>query len=338
MLSFDTVLWDVIESVDTGLTNETFVKFTKGETAITADGRAFAVTDPNFVALHRREHYMLALPGRNIAQLDFGNKPVLCGDIDMDRDVDILDLTYLCDGWLCHNLNMDIAPLIRDDFVDMLDFAKFADAWHSQKGAANWNKLCDTTPPGGNDFVGIEDLEILADEWLWESSGYNRDVDIAGNDNYVNFIDFDCLAGNWGVAENIIKYDEDFETGSFSRLPWVQSGSGPWTIVSNEKFQGIYSAKSGDVTRYYESILSVTVTCGQGNVRFMLKIIGDGQFTFWVDDDIPYDHDGYYDGALDWSLVAIPVTAGTHTFKWSYIPNAYGEVHAWIDAIRFPPE
>jgi hypothetical protein len=328
----------VIESVDTGLTNETYAKFIKGETAITADGRAFAVTDQNFVVLHRREHYMLALPGRNIGQLDFGNKPVLCGDIDLDRDVDIFDLTYLCDGWLCHNLSMDIAPLIRDDFVDMLDFAKFADAWHSQKGAANWNKLCDTTPPGGNDFVAVEDLEILADEWLWEGSGYNRDVDIAANDNYVNFIDFDCLAGNWGVAENIIKYDEDFETGSFSHLPWVHSGNGPWTIVSNEKFQGIYSAKSGDVTRYDESILSVTVTCGEGNVRFMLKNIGDGQFTFWVDDDLPYDHDGYYDGTLDWSLVAIPVTAGTHTFKWSYTPNTYGEVHAWIDAIRFPPE
>ena len=151
-------------------------------------------------------------------------------------------------------------------------------------------------------------------------------------------IDLACLAKNWGVAENIIKYDEDFETGDFSKLPWVHSGDGPWTIDSAYKFEGGYSAKSGSVTRYADTILSVTMTCGEGNILFMLKTIGDGHFTFWIDDDLPYDHDGYWDGDLEWSLVAVPVTAGTHTFKWSYSPDTYGDDHVWIDAIRFPPE
>jgi hypothetical protein len=155
-------------------------------------------------------------------------------------------------------------------------------------------------------------------------------------------MDFDCLADNWGIAENIIEYDEDFETGDFNNLPWQHSGDGPWTIVSSEKFQGLYSAKSGDVTRYDESILGVTVTCGEDNVRFMLKTSGDGLFYFWFDANSPsdantlYSYDGY-DGNLDWSLVCFPVTAGTHTLKWYYKPNTYGEAHAWIDAIRFPP-
>jgi len=337
VLAVDTVLWDVTDYVNTGLPDETFAKFTKGETAITADGRVFAVTDPNFVVLHRKEYYTLALPGRNISQLNFGNKPVLCGDIDKDRDVDVFDLGYLCEDWLRNKLSMDIAPVIRDNFVSMPDLARFANAWYSRQGEENWDRLCDIAPPGGDESIDIEDLKVLTDEWLVEGTIYDSDIAGAnGPDGIVNMMDFACLAGNWGVAENIIEYDEAFETGDFSKLPWVHSGDGPWTIVSNEKFQGLYSAKSGDVTRYDESILSVTVTCGEGNVHFMLKNSGDGLFYFWADDNILYDYDGYH-GNLDWSLVTVPVTAGTHTFKWSYTPNTYGEVHAWIDAIRFPP-
>ncbi len=339
LLAIDTVVWELLNNVGTGLVAETYEKFTRGETAITADGRVLGITDPNYVSLHRREYYALALPGRTIGGLDFGNKTLLCGDIDGDRDVDVFDLDYLIEDWLCNELSMDIAPAVRDQIVTMPDFARFANAWLSQEGEANWDWLCDVAPAGGDEFVDIKDLKVLTDEWLVTGMMYDSDVaGTNGPDGFVNLYDFACLAGDWAVAENIIEYDEDFETGDFSKLPWEHAGDGPWTIDSFGYFEGSYSAKSADLPRYDESILRVTVNCGDGNIYFMLRSGRGGSFRFRVDGELLFDWYSHgWEQDLDWSLVAIPISSGTHTFEWSYEPTGFGEDHAWIDAIRLPP-
>jgi hypothetical protein len=338
LLAINTVVWELFDNFGTGLTAETYEKFTRGETAITADGRVLGITDPNYVSLHRREYYALALPGRPIGGLDFGNKTLLCGDIDGDRDVDLFDLECLIEDWLCNELSMDIAPSVRDQIVTMPDFARFANAWLSQEGEANWDVLCDVAPAGGDEFVDIKDLKVLTDEWLL--TGMKYDSDVAGSngpDGFVNLFDFACLAGNWAVAENIIEYDEDFETGDFSKLPWEHAGDGPWRIDSFEYFEGSYSAKSADIPDNYESILRLTANCVEGNIYFMLRSGRGGSFWFRVDGELVFDWYSHgWEQDLDWSLVIIPVNAGMHTFEWSYEPSGFGVRNAWIDAIRLP--
>jgi hypothetical protein len=331
----DTIVWELLHNVSSGQITKTYQKFNNGETAITGDGRVLGITDPNYVVLFRKEHYTTALPGRTMGGLDFGNKAKLCGDIDVDGDVDFSDLGYLCEDWLRYEISIDIAPVVRDYFVNMLDFARFANAWLSEEGDSNWDALCDVMPGSGDSVIDFRDLEVMTEEWLLE--GVRHDSDIAGADGYVNFEDFACLAGNWRIAENIIEYDEDFETGDFNNLPWVHSGYSAWRIDSAARFEGSYSAKSGDLPYSNESILSVTITCGEGNVYFMLKSGGGGLFRFYDCEELAYNWDGEWDGDLDWSLVEIPVIAGEHTFKWSFRRESYGEPFAWIDAIRFPP-
>jgi len=328
----DTIMWELLDNINIGMIKESYQKFTRGETAITADGRVLGITEPNHVVLYRRDYYTTALPGRTTSGLDFGNKTMLCGDIDGDRDVDFKDLHYLCEDWLRNELSTDIAPAIRDHFVNMPDFARFANAWMSHKGDANWDALCDVAPAGGNGFVNFEDLKALADEWLL--SGVRHNSDIAGTDGHVNLQDFACLAGNWGIAENIIEYDEDFETGDFSNLPWENSVNYPWIVTSYEQFEGSFSAMSAD--SFSESILGVTVTCGEGRIYFMLKSGSGGDFRFYIDGEQVFEWYGYWDGDLGWSLVSMPVNAGMHTFEWSFEHDGSGEHHAWIDAIRFP--
>jgi hypothetical protein len=332
----DTIVWELSHYVSSGQITKTYQKFSSGETAITGDGRVLGITDPNYVVLYHRENFAVALPGRTIGGLDFGNKAKLCGDIDVDGDVDFSDLGYLCDDWLRYEISIDIAPVVRDYFVNMLDFARFANSWLSRKGDANWDALCDVAPEGGDGFVDFEDLQELAKEWLLE--GIRHDSDIAGADGYVNFEDFACLAGNWGIAENIIEYDEDFETGDFSKLPWVHGGDGPWIIDPFEYFEGSYSARSADLPAWKdESILSVTTTCGEGNISFMVRVGADGDFQFRIDGAPMYNWTSFYDGGLlEWSLISIPVSAGTHTFEWFAYPGV-GDDFAWIDAIHFPP-
>ena len=163
----DTASWKMLDQRQSGHEQKLVSKqFTTGETAITADGRVFGVTDPNYVILYHREYRPLALPGRNIGGLDFGYKAWLCGDIDKNGDVDVFDLSLLCQDWLCYDVNADIAPLIRDYFVNLPDLARFASAWQSRKGEQNWDALCDIEPAGGNGFIDIDDLKSLTDDWL----------------------------------------------------------------------------------------------------------------------------------------------------------------------------
>jgi len=80
---------------------------------------------------------------------------------------------------------------------------------------------------------------------------------------------------------------------------------------------------------------AVTVDCGEGEVYFMLKNGGGGRLEFSVDANIMFVQDAGNWETLDWTLVTVPVTAGTHTFQWNYSPDGFGDEHAWIDAIRF---
>lgn len=269
--AFDTTTWQLCDRTGAGIMTEAYEIFTQGETAITADGRVLGITDPGTVTLHRREYYALALPGRTMSGLDFGNKSLLCGDIDRDRDVDLLDLVS------------------------------------------------------------------LAEEWLLEGFIYDSDVaGVNGPDGYVNLLDYSCLARNWGMDENIIEYDDDFETGDFGNLPWEHAGDGPWEIDSSIRFEGLYSAKSANLPRYDHSILRVSHECGEGNIYFMLRNGGGGRFEFLVDGDLMFNWDSENWENLEWSLVTIPVSAGIHTFEWDYEPVGFGLNCAWIDAIRFP--
>ena len=219
----------------------------------------------------------------------------------------------------------------------MPDLVRFAGAWQSDKGDPGWDAVCDVSPAGGDESVDSMDLLVLAEEWLTQGMRHNSDIaGVDGPDGFVDLQDFTCLAGNWGVAENIIEYDEDFETGDFTNLTWEHAGDGPWTIDASLSFEGAYSAKSGVVARYDESILRLTTTCGEGNILFMVKNGGGGTFRLFIDSEYAFDHDAGNWEYQDWFLTAVPVEAGTHTFEWYYRPDGFGNNVAWVDAIRFP--
>ncbi len=131
---------------------------------------------------------------------------------------------------------------------------------------------------------------------------------------------------------------EDFETGNFYLYPWEFSGDSPW-IISEESFEGTFSAKSGEVFDNQSSILSVT-----------LDVLEDGEITFYRqvssspnNDYLKFNIDdsqmGQWTGNMEWSSVAYPVSEGQHTFTWTYIKDGWdsqGDDCGWIDYIIFP--
>ncbi len=151
-------------------------------------------------------------------------------------------------------------------------------------------------------------------------------------------------AGHYSVEGSYIitvgNIIEGFETGDFSAYNWQFGGNANWTVVSNDSNTGSYSAKSGAITDGQQTDLILTAeVLSDGQVSFYKKVSSESNWDklFFYIDNV---EKGDWSGNEGWSQVSYPVTAGTHTFKWSYKKDSSvssGSDCAWIDDIQFPP-
>ena len=140
---------------------------------------------------------------------------------------------------------------------------------------------------------------------------------------------------------------EDWESNDFSSYPWTTSGNAPWTIISGTNvFEGGFAARSGVISDDQQSILSVTLNIvADDTISFYKKVSCEygSQWSQWWDYLVFHVNTtemGRWDGEIDWSREAFFVTAGSRTFKWTYIKDyiySEGEDAAWIDFVVFPP-
>ena len=133
---------------------------------------------------------------------------------------------------------------------------------------------------------------------------------------------------------------EGFETGDFSMYNWMFSGAANWYIVNDEVNSGTYSARSGAISHNQQSDLILTTeVLADGMVSFYRKVSSENDWDklyFYIDNQ----EKGNWSGEAGWGMEAYPVTAGTHTFKWSYSKDysqSNGSDCAWVDDIQFPP-
>ncbi len=133
---------------------------------------------------------------------------------------------------------------------------------------------------------------------------------------------------------------EDFETGDFFKLPWVHLGEAHWTITSNEKYSGTYSARAGRIGHDESSVLGLMLDCESGNIRFQRKVSSELNYdglAFFIDEDLK----GVWSGNVPWGRESYNVTEGEHVFMWIYLKDvsfSSGADTAWIDDIEFPVE
>jgi hypothetical protein len=132
---------------------------------------------------------------------------------------------------------------------------------------------------------------------------------------------------------------EDFETGDFSAFEWVNAGINAWTIVTENVFEGEYSAKSGVTANSQSSNLTISMDLAFADeISFNSKVSSEPSYDylqFFVDGNKL----GEWSGEEAWANHTYPVAAGSHVIKWTYIKDSYssaGSDCAWIDNIIFP--
>jgi hypothetical protein len=136
-----------------------------------------------------------------------------------------------------------------------------------------------------------------------------------------------------------VDHSEDFETGTFTANPWIQSNH-PWEITSSNVLEGSYSARSQtNMGSNAESKLSIIWDSPENDsISFYYKVSSeDGYdlFRFLIDGVEKLSASG----EIGWKRASYPVTAGSHIFGFSYTKDRYtvsGSDCAWIDNITFP--
>lgn len=133
-------------------------------------------------------------------------------------------------------------------------------------------------------------------------------------------------------------YDEGFETGDFTANQWTFSGTSNWTITNALPYAGNYSAVSGAIGNNQNSSILVTLNASEaGEIGFYKKVsseVGYDYLRFYIDNV----QQGQWSGDNTWGYAHYAVTAGMHTFKWSYVKDqgvVSGSDCAWIDNISF---
>ncbi|MDA3813684.1 MAG: M14 family zinc carboxypeptidase [Candidatus Cloacimonetes bacterium] len=133
---------------------------------------------------------------------------------------------------------------------------------------------------------------------------------------------------------------EDFETGDFSSFQWEFTGDADWIIDPVNSYEGIYSARSGNVSDDQESVLSINIeTTYDGKLSFFRKISSEAGYdylTFYIDGVVIES----WSGGSDWQYYNYYIEAGDHLFRWEFSKDesvSGGEDSGWLDYISFPP-
>jgi len=157
-------------------------------------------------------------------------------------------------------------------------------------------------------------------------------------------IGFNVTSGNYAtegsfgfMVGNVI---EDWETGDFSMFDWENDPSSPWTVVTENPYEGNYCVKSGSIGNNASSRLSITLDVrSEGEISFYRKVSSESGYDklyFFIDGV----EQGEWSGEVSWGEEHYTLTTGQHELAWIYEKDVYvssGSDCAWLDNILFPP-
>ena len=144
--------------------------------------------------------------------------------------------------------------------------------------------------------------------------------------------------GSFAFSVGIVT--EDWETGDFSKFEWENDPSYPWTVVTENPYEGSYCVKSGAIGDNQSTSLAINLEVhSEGEISFYRKVSSESGFDklyFYIDGN----EKGNWSGEVSWGQLTYALSVGHHELKWTYKKDVYvanGSDCAWLDNIVFPP-
>ena len=161
---------------------------------------------------------------------------------------------------------------------------------------------------------------------------------------YICPLDLSVISGLYNVQnEYVAKVGlivEDFESGEFSE-GWTNDASKPWRFVTDNPYEGQYCVRSGNIGNNATTTLILTHEAGSNDsISFYYKVStedGYDKLHFYIDNQAKNN----WSGNIAWTKASYPVSAGRHTYKWTYTKDQYttgGSDCVWIDFVGLPSD
>ena len=161
---------------------------------------------------------------------------------------------------------------------------------------------------------------------------------------YICPLDLSVTSGLYNVQnEYVAKVGfivEDFESGELSE-GWTNDASKPWRFVTDNPYEGQYCVKSGNIGNNASTTLILTHEAGSNDsISFYYKVStedGYDKLHFYIDNQ----EKNNWSGNIAWTKASYPVSAGRHTYKWTYTKDQYttgGSDCVWIDFVGLPSD
>lgn len=133
---------------------------------------------------------------------------------------------------------------------------------------------------------------------------------------------------------------ETFEDHYLNPEYWTNDPYHPWILSNTLPQEGSFCLRSGVIDHNQTSAITFTYTSNvDGELTFYRKVSSETNYDFLVfriDDEVM----DRWSGVLPWFHCGFPVSAGTHTYTWSYEKDhsmTNGDDCAFIDYISLPP-
>ncbi|MBI2384861.1 MAG: right-handed parallel beta-helix repeat-containing protein, partial [Elusimicrobia bacterium] len=127
-----------------------------------------------------------------------------------------------------------------------------------------------------------------------------------------------------------------FESGLPER--WISTGPAAWYATADSANSGAFSLRAGTITHGQSTGVELVRRVRAGSLTFFRRVSSEADFDFlrfYIDGQLQ----AAWSGTVAWGQASIDVTAGTHTFRWSYVKDgtlSLGQDSAWIDDVVFP--
>ena len=131
---------------------------------------------------------------------------------------------------------------------------------------------------------------------------------------------------------------ESFESQSFNVFPWINISQVPWTIEGTNSYEGVVSARSGQISHGTATSLIIrTIFENDDSIRFHYRVSSEANY-----DNLVFKLNGEEvfkkSGEIPWEEIAVHVAAGVNSMEWTYSKDqsvSNGADCAWIDFIDF---
>ena len=142
------------------------------------------------------------------------------------------------------------------------------------------------------------------------------------------------------VGANFIVADDAFPLNGQLPAGWTNSSDSnvSWKVTTDSTNRGSFSLKSGTIGDSQTSAIQFTSTVDTGTIEFSYRVSSEAysdKFFFYIDGATKI----FSSGETEWTKASVPVTAGSHVFKFAYVKDSsilVGSDAAWIDSVVVP--